>query len=356
MRIERIDIKEMLLEREEEFVIATGSSKSVVNFVARIEAEESYGLGSCCPSSVTGETPESLREDLRTMKKGLIREEATNIQALNEKMFSVRPDSNCARACMDIAVWDLVAKAAGEPLYQMLGGSTERMMTDMSIGIMDIDLTVEKAKSFASRGFRAIKMKVGLDIDEDVARLQAVREALPKDIILSVDANQGYSYDQAVEFVKTTKDLHLAYIEQPVSRDDFEALKKLREVSTIPIMVDESFKNVEEAISILSGGIADLLNIKVLKCGGITESLRIDSICDSFNAGTQIGCYSESALSIAAGLHLALAGSSVKYLDLDSHFTFLNDFAKDALAFESGFLTVSGKPGLGVEIDFDSLD
>jgi L-alanine-DL-glutamate epimerase-like enolase superfamily enzyme len=356
MRIEKIDLREAVLEREEEFVIATGSSKSAVNFIARIETEDFCGFGSCCPSSVTGETPESIRSDLRVLRKELVGEEVTNIQALDEKMLSLRPGSNCARACMDIAMWDLTAREAGEPLYSMLGGSKDRMMTDMSIGITELDLSVEKAMSLATQGFKAIKMKVGLNINEDIVRLQAVRDALPKDVALSADGNQGYSFDEAVEFVKRTKDLDLAYLEQPVSRDDLESSRKLREMSVVPIMADESFTDAEEASSILAGGVADLLNIKVLKCGGVTESLRIDQICSSFNAGTQIGCYSESALSIAAGLHVALAGNSVKFLDLDSHFTFTNDFAKDAVTFESGYLAVSGKPGLGAEIDFDSLD
>ncbi|MFQ5909349.1 MAG: mandelate racemase/muconate lactonizing enzyme family protein [Thermoplasmata archaeon] len=355
MWIRGIDFKEVLLEREEEFVIATGSSKSAINFVARIETDDLCGFGSCCPSSVTGETPDSLREDLPVLGKEIIGEDPTNIQALNEKMLSSRPESNCARACLDIALWDLIGRASGRPLYDVLGGSRDRMMTDMSMGITDFDRTLEKAKQIVSRGFKAIKMKVGLDIDEDVAKLRAVRKAIPDEVALSVDANQGYSYDQAVEFLKRTKDLNLTYVEQPVSRHDLTSLRKLNELSIVRIMADESFKSSKEAASILASRVVRLLNIKLLKCGGITEGLKIDSICDSNNAGSQIGCYSESALSIAAGLHLALAGSTVEFLDLDSHFTFPNDFAKDALGFESGLLVVSGRPGLGVEVDFDSL-
>jgi len=356
VRIRGIDFREVLLVREEEFIIATGTSKSALNFVARIETEDFCGLGSCCPSSVTGETPDSIRKDLGTLSKELIGAEATEIQALNEKMASSHPKSNCARACLDIALWDLIGKASGRPLYDILGGSRDRMMTDMSIGITDFDQTLERATRIVSRGFKAIKMKIGLDIDEDIARLMAVREAVPRDIVLSVDANQGYSYEKAVEFVKRTGDMGLAYLEQPVSRNDFASLKKLSDLSIVPIMADESFKSSQEAATMLAGGIARLLNIKLLKCGGITESLKIESICDAFNAGTQVGCYSESALSIAAGLHFALSGSTVEFLDLDSHFTFPNDFAKDALGFESGLLIVSGRPGLGVEVDFDSLD
>lgn len=356
MKIERIDLREKVLEREEEFVIASGASRSAVNFVARAESEGFHGFGSCCPSSVTGETPESIRADLRALRKQLIGEEVTDIQAMNQKMLSFRPRSNCARACIDIAVWDLTARMAGKPLYVVLGGSKGRMMTDVSIGIMELEPTVEKALSSASQGFQAIKMKVGLDIEKDVARLRAVRDVLPENVTLSADGNQGYSRDEAIEFVKRTKDLGLAYFEQPVSRNDLESLRKLRELSVVPIMADESFTDADGASSILAGGVADLLNIKLLKCGGITESLRVDQISRSFEAGTQVGCYSESALSIAAGLHFALACDSVKFLDLDSHFTFSNDFAGEAVSFESGHLVASRNPGLGVEIDFDTLD
>jgi L-alanine-DL-glutamate epimerase-like enolase superfamily enzyme len=356
MQIKGIEFKEVLLEREEEFVIATGASKSALNFVARIETEDFQGYGSCCPSSVTGETPESIRGDLESLSGKLVGEDPTNIQTLNEKMASSHPESNCARACLDMALWDLVGKASERPLYDVLGGSRDRMMTDMSIGIMDFDKTIETAKRIVSRGFRAIKMKIGLDIDEDIAKLLAVREDVPRDIVLSVDANQGYSYETAVEFVKRTKDLGLAYLEQPVSQNDYASLRKIDELSLVPIMVDESFKTSHEAASILAGRTVRLLNIKLLKCGGITESMVIESICAALNGGTQVGCYSESALSIAAGLHFALGGSTIEFLDLDSHFNFPDDFAKDALGFESGLLVVSGRPGLGVEVDFDSLD
>lgn len=356
MQIRGIDFREVLLEREEEFVIATGTSKSALNFVARIETEDFSGLGSCCPSSVTGETPDSIRKNLKTLSGKLTGEDPTQIQKLNEKMASSHPESKCARACLDIALWDLVGKASGRPLYDILGGSRDRMMTDMSMGIMDFDKTLETAKRIVSRGFKAIKMKIGLDLDEDIARLLAVREEVPGDITLSADANQGYSYETAVEFVKRTKDLGLAYLEQPVPHHDYVSLRKLDELSMVPVMVDESFKTSQEAASILAGRTARLLNIKLLKCGGITESLVIESICAAFNGGTLVGCYSESALSIAAGLHFALSGSTIEFLDLDSHFTFPNDFAKDALGFESGLLVVSGRPGLGVEVDFDSLD
>jgi L-alanine-DL-glutamate epimerase-like enolase superfamily enzyme len=355
MQIKSIEVKEVLLEREEEFVIATGTSESALNFVARIETEDFCGFGSCCPNSVTGETPESIREDLKSLSGKLVGEDPTNIQALNEKMASSHPESYCARACLDIALWDVVGKASERPLYDVLGGSRDRMMTDMSMGIMDFDKTVETAKRIASRGFKAIKMKIGLDIDTDIAKLQAVKEEVPDDIALSVDANQGYSYEKAVEFVKRTKDMGLAYLEQPVSQNDFTSLRKLDELSLVPIMADESFQTSQEAAALLAGRTVRLLNIKLLKCGGITESLVIESICAALNGGTQVGCYSESALSIAAGLHFALAGSTIEFLDLDSHFNFPDDFAKNALGSESGLLVVSGRHGLGVEVDFDSL-
>ena len=355
MRIRSVEFKEVLLEREEEFVIATGTSKSALNFVARIETEDFCGFGSCCPSSVTGETPESIREDLRALGGKLVGGDPIQVQNLNGIMASSHPESYCARACLDIALWDIVGKASERPLDDVLGGTKDRMMTDMSMGIMDFDKTVDTAKSIVARGFKAIKMKIGLDIDTDIAKLQAVREEVPEETILSVDANQGYSYEKAVEFVKRTKDLGLAYLEQPVSPNDYSSLRKLDELGLVPIMADESFKTSTEAASLLAGRTVRLLNIKLLKCGGISESLVIESICAALNGGTQVGCYSESALSIAAGLHFALAGSTIEFLDLDSHFNFPDDFAKNALGFESGLLVVSGLPGLGVEVDFDSL-
>jgi L-alanine-DL-glutamate epimerase-like enolase superfamily enzyme len=222
----------------------------------------------------------------------------------------------------------------------------------MTIGIEDADETVRRAVTHCQNGFRALKLKVGLDLENDLRRMAAVRDAVGSGIEMRVDANQGYSVEQAVVFCEEMDTLGVVLVEQPVDADDYDGLKAVKDRSPVPIMADECLRSVADARKVAAEGVADIINIKLMKSGGIFPALEIDSIARDAGISTMIGCMGEIQQSIAAGLHFALGSGNVKFVDLDSHFSMIDD-PSSGLGFVDGRLTVSERAGLGMLTGMD---
>ncbi len=358
VKLEKIDIYEVEVQRKSLFRIATGTSSTVRNTVIIIKSRDNEGWGAGAPTRVTGETLEGISEALHLIKREIEGKEfETPEDAINraENLIGKHPS---AMAAFDIAVYDLFSREAGLPLYLYLSERhgtkpRERIMTDMTLGIESIEKTVEEALRSKKAGFRALKVKIGLDFEEDMERIEAVRDAAGKDIMLWADANQGYSVDNAIEASDILHDNEYLFFEQPVKWDDFEGLKKVGEKSKIPVFADESAKSIEFVERIAENHIADGINIKLMKFGGIRRAVEVRNIAKRYGLKLMIGCMGETSLTVAAALHLAMAFPEIEYADLDSQFMLKEDLAEGIL-FENGFLSIKGS-GLGVEIKKKTL-
>jgi L-alanine-DL-glutamate epimerase-like enolase superfamily enzyme len=231
-----------------------------------------------------------------------------------------------------------------------LGGFRDRMMTSITIGILPEQETVEQAKEWIALGFKCLKLKGGNDVECDVARVIKTREAIGDDIEIRFDVNQGYTIDQTVHFDKKTERANLKFIEQPTPKDDPDALHYLTTHISLPVMADESVLNLYDAFRLVQNNLAKLVNVKLMKVGGIAEAFQIDAVARSAGVKVMAGCMDESALSVAAGLHFALARSNVIYADLDGHIGLLNDPFAGGVILRDGILFPSNKPGLGYEL------
>lgn len=333
--------------RTSTFTIATGSSDVEENVIVKLASGDEFGVGAASPSKVTRETLGSIEEFLRLAPKKIVGTDETDLAKLHQRLDAIAPGNTAAKAAIDIAVYDLLSKRAGKPLYRFLGGSRKKMLTDMTLGIESKEITVQRAVKHYKAGFRALKIKVGLDIDEDIKRVGAVRDAVGPRVELRVDANQGYSVEQAVKFAGAMKTLDVAFIEQPVKAEDYAGLKQVRLRSPVPIMADECVKSSLDARKVAREGIADLINIKLMKSAGIHDAVLINKLAEATGIQTMVGCMGELQISIAAGLHFALSSENVKYADLDSHFNIVDD-PSSGLEFEDGYLIPSRSPGLGI--------
>jgi L-alanine-DL-glutamate epimerase-like enolase superfamily enzyme len=339
-------------KRSSTFTIATGSSSSEENVIVKVVCGDEFGIGNANPSDVTKETLKSIEAFLSKVPKKIVGTDENEPEKLHQRLDSIAEGNTAAKAAVDIAIFDLLAKRCKQPLWKFLGGERDKMLTDMTIGIASKELTVERATKHTRSGFRALKIKVGLDLAEDIKRVAAVREAVGEKIELRVDANQGYSVDQAIRFCEEMHSIGIVVVEQPVKAEDYKGLKKVTEASDVPIMADECVRSVLDARKVAREGIADMINIKLMKSAGICDAIMINKFAEAADMNTMVGCMGEIQVSIAAGLHFALSSKNVIFADLDSHFNIVDD-PSSGLSFEDGCLMAPKGNGLGIRTPLD---
>ncbi len=351
MEIELVESATLEIPRKERFTIARGSSDIAETAWVFVHSGGVVGQGCGAPSEVTHETLLTMNETLKTLVKGLRGFDFHQPHDVIDRMDKLVPGNPAAKAAMDMAVFDLAAQVAGVPLYKFLGGTRDRMVTDITIGIMPTLEAVAHAEEWVQQGFRALKVKIGTNLRGDLDRLFAIRTAVGSKIELRIDGNEGYSWGQALQFARAAKDLDIAFFEQPVRSTDLEGMRVLTESSPIPIMADEMVLTPSDAKKVRWGNAAKAVNLKLMKHGGIARAMEVDTICASAGYPTMVGCMSEPQLSIAAGLHFALASPNVRWLDLDSHFNLASD-PSSGLMFKNGHLLAPDKPGLGIDVSW----
>ena len=262
---------------------------------------------------------------------------------------SVRHNSS-AKAAADMAVWDLYAQMLCVPLHRLLGGSRERIVTDITISVNPPEEMAADAVYAVENGYDCLKIKVGLHPEMDVQRLSAIREAVGGDVRIRIDANQAWTPKQAVRMLETmqSRGLNLELVEQPVPAEDLAGLKYVTDFSPVPVLADESVFSPKDAISIMQNHAADMVNIKLMKCGGITEALRIVSAAEVYGVECMLGCMLESSISVSAAAALACAKSAITRIDLDGPALCTANPVIGGARFEGKTITVSDEPGLGI--------
>ncbi len=350
MKITKVEAWQADLKMQEPYTIAYEEIDSVINVFLRIETDKGIiGYGCAAPDEqVTGENERSVLISLKDFAAPILTgADPLRYRMLLEQLKLKMKNQYAALAAVDMALYDILGKYAKLPLWKLLGGFRDRIMTSVTVGILPEDETVKRAKYWIAQGFKCLKLKGGKDVESDVVRVIQVWEAVGKDIEIRFDANQGYTIDQAVNFVKKTEKVRLEFIEQPTPKDNPAALNYLTSHFSLPVMADESVLNTDDAFRLVKYNLAKLVNVKLMKTGGIAEALQIDALAQSAGVAIMVGCMDESALGIAAGLAYALARSTVKYADLDGHLGLLNDPFAGGVVLRDGILFSSEKPGLG---------
>ncbi len=353
MKITKIDTAEISIPLVTPFKTALRTVDSVNDVVIRITTDDGHaGFGEAPPTAViTGDTRGSILcaiEDF--IAPSLIGMEIEDLDGIMGRIHGCILKNTSAKAAVDMAVYDLFAKSCNKPLYKVLGGRKKEIETDLTISVNGVEEMVEDSVKAVSQGFRILKIKVGKDGAGDVERIRAIRQAVGPDIKLRIDANQGWSPKEAVRIIRTMEDMGIGMdlVEQPVKAHDFEGMKFVTGQVDTPILADESVFSSEDAIRIIQERAADLINIKLMKTGGIHEALKICAIAESFGVECMIGCMLESKIAVSAAAHLAAGKGIITRADLDGPSLCKEDPYTGGPVFEGPRILMGEEAGLGI--------
>jgi L-alanine-DL-glutamate epimerase-like enolase superfamily enzyme len=350
MKITRIETWPVTMRLKEPYAIAYETVEQVTNVFLRLETNEAVmGYGCAAPDlEVTGETPKGVLRALEDIVRPAIKgSDPLRFAMILERLKPRLKDQPSTLAALDMALYDILGKKSGLPLWRLLGGYRDRMRTSVTIGILPEKETIERARDWVREGFKCLKIKGGQDVDSDIQRIIKVREAVGKGIELRFDANQGFSVEDTLRFFQETQRVGLELIEQPTPRREPDLLSHVTQRVPIPVMADESLMTLRDAFRIARRGLADMVNVKLMKVGGISEAIQINGVARSAGLEVMVGCMDEAALGIVAGLHFALARPNVAYADLDGHLDLIEDPSDGAVTLRKGILFPTNKPGLG---------
>lgn len=353
MRIDKIELKHISIPLKKTFKTALRTVDSAENTVVMVHTDDGLtGFGEAPPTkAITGEDNESIRAAINEyIIPALTGQDMSDMDMLQQKLHGSVSGNNSAKAAVDMALYDLYTRQLGKPLYQYLGGYRNKVETDITISINEPEEMEADAAAAAEQGFSALKLKVGIDAEKDVQRVKCIRNAVGKDMKIRLDANQGWEVDEAIRTIRTLEDLDLdiELVEQPVKARDFAGLKKVKDNVNTIIMADESMFTAQDARELLEMQAADLLNIKLMKCGGIYKALQIVEIAEEYGVECMLGSMVESKISLTAAAHLAAAKKVITRVDLDAAILLKEDPVIGGFHKNIPWFSLDDSPGLGI--------
>jgi L-alanine-DL-glutamate epimerase-like enolase superfamily enzyme len=350
MRIIRLECWKEKLALNEPYTIAYETISIATNVFLRMDTDSGLsGFGCAAPDQeVTNETGKSVLESFENTIEPYLKGKAPFTYALIlEELRTLLKGQPSALAMVDMALFDLIGKRTKEPVYRLLGGYRKCIPTSVTIGILPLKGTLERAIEFIRQGFFILKVKGGSDVEEDIERVLKLRETVGSTVEIRFDANQGYTVSQAIHFINKIKLAKIELLEQPTKKENDDLLKQVSNQVNVPVMADESLMTLKDVFHLTANNCTDMINIKLMKAGGIMEAMRINAVAMAANAEAMVGCMDESAMGIAAGLHFALARPNIMYADLDGHFDLIEDPYASMVTCKKGILYPSEKPGFG---------
>lgn len=327
---------------------------TIDDIIVMIDTDTGHvGWGEAPPTAViTGDTHETIVRAIRDcIAPRLLGADIDDLDDAARRVQGAIERNTSAKAAVEMALYDLFGQLQGAPLYRLLGGGDPRLTTDITISVDHVDRMVADAQLAVERGFTALKVKVGKDIDMDIERVRAIHAAIDGRVRLRLDANQGWTAIEAVRAIRTLEDAGIALdlVEQPVRADDLDGLQYVTEHVRTPVLADESVFSLADAEEIIRRRAADIVNIKLMKTGGIASALRIADLCAAHDVECMMGCMLETAVSVAAAAHVAAARASViTRVDLDGPQLGAYNPVEGGATFIGPDIVLAGSPGLGI--------
>jgi len=354
MKIQSVRFGMLTVPLRTPFKTAMRTVNRIEDVVVIMETDTGHiGYGSAPATAIiTGETHGSIIEAIsKVISPVLIGRDIEDLNNLTDGIQSSIVKNFSAKAATEIAVYDLYGQLYGAPLYKLLGGGDNVISTDITISVDYIDKMVEDTMAAIDLGFETLKIKVGKDPALDIERVKAIYAAVNERALIRLDANQGWTPKQTVSVLRTLEDsgVKLELLEQPVKGHDIEGMKYVTERIHTPVMADESSFGPKEAIELITMRAADIINIKLMKTGGISNAIKIADIAGIYGVDCMIGCMLESSIGVAAAAHIAVAKASViTKVDLDTPSLGQYDPVRSGVQFNNAEITITDLPGLGI--------
>ncbi len=342
----------------EPFVIATGTMHFAQNVFIRIHTDTGiYGVGECSAfPMIVGETQDTCLAMAKDFAQILTGKDPLEIPERMNDLLGYAAHNSTIKSAFDMALFDIASKDAGLPLYQFLGGHKRTIETDMTIGIDSPENMALSALKYQALGCRILKIKLGKKIHDDIRRVAQIRAAVGEQVVLRLDANQGWDFDDALYALGALEKYNIEFCEQPMRTWYDDRLPELNLNSPIKIMADESCYNHHDARKLINSQSCAYLNIKFSKSGGLLEAQKIHEIALQTGIKCMIGSMLESRIALSANLHFALASPNVVYFDLDTCLLgHLVDPVVNGLTYDGYFLDVPDLIGIGADADPEFL-
>jgi o-succinylbenzoate synthase len=332
---------------------ALGLRRETENVITRISTDEGIvGLGEASPfSPFCHETKASMIYLIKEMLSQSLRSyDLCQISEIMEALDSVAVDNRFAKSTIDMSLYDLLGKKLQIPVYALLGGKCkDSIPIAMPISMGKLDEMTQEACKQVEGGVTALKVYVGMDVEEDVDRIKAIREAVGPNVQIKIDVNQRWSPKIAIKTIKRMEKYDLLLVEQPVPKWDLDGLKTVRTSVDTPIAVDESLCSPQDAMEIIKREAADVFNVYATKNGGLYRAKSILNIAEASGVPCLIGSLYELSIGTAAGVHLACSSNIVKYpCDLIGPVLHTHDIVDEPITIKDGHVHVPTSPGLGI--------
>lgn len=336
------------------FATALRSTSTVESVLVEVEdSDGAVGWGEGVQTwRITGDSLASIEAAVQgPLRDVVLGRCADDLHSLARAVEDAIVGNTAAKAAVDVALHDLAARRLGVPLTRLLGSATSRLETDMTLSVGPVEQMAEAAQGRVADGFSVLKVKLGDGGSDDVARMKAVRAAVGAGVRLRVDANQGWGPREAVRIVRTLEDagLDIELVEQPVHHDDLDGLAYVTARVDTPVLADEAVWSARDALEVVRRGAADLLNVKLAKCGGLGPAVRLLAVAEASGTGVLVGQMMETHVGTGAAAALAAVAASPYVADLDAAWWLRAAPVRGGLTYEGSTIVLPDAPGLGID-------
>lgn len=355
----------MQIRTMETFLVSSSLRKPFVTALRTVHAVQSVivklttnngliGWGEAVPTHViTGDSVGGIRYVIdEVLAPVLIGQQIIQQEMLVERMQRAIIGNTSAKAAVDMAVNDVFGQLCGLPLVQLLGGYHQSLKTDLTVSVGKPADMAKEAAEYVAKGFDTLKVKVGTgSFQQERERIRAIRQTVGKDITIRLDANQGWKPKEAIRLIRQWEDdgVDLELIEQPVAAYDVKGLRDVTRQTSTLIMADESLFSARDAKKLLEMRAVDVLNIKLMKSGGIREVLKINALAEVNGVECMVGSMMETAIGVTAAAHIAASQPNITRVDLDAPLLLIDEFSAGGVLYHGAHIEFSKKSGLGFD-------